>query len=144
MAWTMPALSQEISLSMISLPAAPTRAMASKSSPSPTAAMPTSKTCKRSPALPADRNTLAPRRTYSRSTSRSAHSSRIKDAGLLLSTQTYIAQLLQPAIDHSIEISRVWYSVCLGKERSQILVEPDDDEGSLEHGTLLQWTKGRP
>ena len=57
--------------------------------------------------------------------------------------QTCIAQLLQPAIDHSIEISRVWYSVCLGKERSQILVEPDDDEGSLEHGTLLQWTKGR-
>ena len=64
-------------------------------------------------------------------------------SGFLLSTQACLAQLLQPVIHHSFEISRVGYSVCLGQGRSQFLVEADDDESSLEHSTLLHWTTGR-
>jgi len=33
------------------------------------------------------------------------------------------------------------FSVCPSQGRSQFLVEADDEEGSLEHGTWLQWTK---
>jgi hypothetical protein len=53
----------------------------------------------------------------------------------LLSTQTCIAQFLQPVRHHSFEISRVSYAVCPCQERRQLLVEADDDESSLEHGT---------
>jgi hypothetical protein len=54
-----------------------------------------------------------------------------------------IAQLLQPAIQHSFEFNRVGYSVRSRQGRSQVLVESNDDEGSLEHGASLQRTKGR-
>ncbi len=63
-----------------------------------------------------------------------------EESYLLLSIQACIAQLLQAVRHHSCEISRVRYCVFSRQRRSQFLVEPDDNEGSLEHGTSFQRT----
>ncbi len=61
----------------------------------------------------------------------------------VLSIQACIAQLLQPLRHHSFETSRVRYSVRSRQGRCQVLVEANDNEGCLEHGISLQWTKCR-
>ena len=52
---------------------------------------------------------------------------------------TGIAQVIQPVTHHLCQAIRVWYAVRPCQERSEFLVEADDDESSLEHCGWLQW-----